>query len=101
LSLSHTHAGPVLCAADAELPGGDPIPRYLEALAAAAADAAREAIATMAPATLDWAVGRCGLASNRELLLDGGCGDGDVPVVGHNPVPDGGPVDDTVLVGRL
>lgn len=35
LSLSHTHAGAVLCAADAHLPGGELIPGYLEALAAA------------------------------------------------------------------
>lgn len=105
LSLSHTHAGPVLCAADADLPGGELIAPYLEALAGAAADAAREAVATMVPAALDWAVGRCGLASNRELLLTDGCGAagaaGPRPVVGHNPDPDDGPADDTVLVGRL
>ncbi|MFW6598074.1 hypothetical protein ACQBAU_16555 [Propionibacteriaceae bacterium Y2011] len=103
ISLSHTHAGPVLCAADAELPGGAAIPDYLDRLAHAATEAAREALADLGSAVLEWSTGRCGLAGNRELLLEDGCG-GHRPVVGHNPLvaaQTDTPADDLVLVGRL
>ncbi|MGN6239057.1 MAG: hypothetical protein ACTHNI_04875 [Cellulosimicrobium cellulans] len=115
VSLSHTHAGPVLCSGDADLPGGDRGVEYLRDLARAAADAAAEAIASLRPATLEWTTGRCGLASNREALLDG-CAGGDAgttagstprPLVGFNPdagtprSPGADPADDTVVVGRL
>ncbi|MGO1933377.1 MAG: hypothetical protein ACTH5E_05695, partial [Cellulosimicrobium funkei] len=63
VSLSHTHAGPVLCSGDADLAGGDRGVAYLHGLARAAADAAVEAIAALRPATLEWTTGRCGLAS--------------------------------------
>lgn len=102
ISLSHTHAGAVLCSADAELPGGELIPGYLAALAAAAAAAGREAIDGLAPGLVEWTTGRCSLAANRELLLDDGCGGGR-PVVGHNPLLDNGPegADDLVTIGRI
>jgi hypothetical protein len=92
ISLSHTHAGPVLCAADAHLEGGELIPGYLEHFASQASDAAREALAALAPARLEWAVGRCSLAGNRELTLDGRA------LVAFAPEES---ADDTVLVGRL
>lgn len=92
LSLSHTHAGPVLCAADAHLDGGELIPGYLDALADAAIAAAREAIANAVPGRIEWATGRCGLAANRELDVDGRA------LVGYNPEETS---DDTVLVGRI
>lgn len=97
ISLSHTHAGPVLCAADADLPGGALVPGYLDDLGAAAADAGREALGALRPAVLEWTTGRCGLAADRELLLDAP-GEAPRPVVGWNPEA---PADDTVLVGRL
>lgn len=115
VSLSHTHAGPVLCSGDADLPGGDRAVAYLRDLARAAADAVVEAIASLRPATLEWTTGRCGLAANREALLDG-CVGGDAatttgstprPLVGFNPdagtprSPGADPADDTVVVGRL
>ena len=120
VSLSHTHAGPVLCSGDADLAGGDRGVAYLDDLARAAADAAVEAIGSLRPATLEWTTGRCGLASNREALLDG-CAGGDAgttagaaaestsprPLVGFNPdagtprSPGADPADDTVVVGRL
>lgn len=90
--LSHTHAGPVLCAADSELAGGALIPPYLQSLRDAAVDAGRQALAGRTPATLDWAVGRSDLAANRDLLIDG------KPLVGFAPAE---PADDTVLVGRI
>ncbi|WP_197683656.1 hypothetical protein [Jiangella alkaliphila] len=91
IALSHTHAGPVLCAADADLDGGALVPAYLDRLAAAAVDAGAEAIAALAPAVLEWTAGRCTLATDRELDLGGRA------VVGANPAA----ADDTVVVGRL
>lgn len=92
LSLSHTHAGAVLCAADAHLPGGELIPGYLEALAAAGVAAGREALDSAVPGLIEWTTGTCALAADRELDLDGR------PLVGFNPA---GTADDTVTVGRL
>lgn len=91
-SLSHTHAGAVLCAADAHLPGGELIPGYLELLAAAGASAAREALATAVGGRIEWTTGRCSLAADRELDLDGRA------LVGFNPA---GEADDTVVIGRV
>ncbi|QIZ97645.1 hypothetical protein [Leifsonia sp. PS1209] len=93
IALSHTHAGPVLCSADADLDGGDLIPGYLDGLAEAATDAGREALQSAEPASIDWTTGRCSLAADRELDLDGRA------LVGFNP--DAETADDTVLVGRV
>lgn len=92
LSLSHTHAGAVLCAADAHLPGGELIPGYLEGIAAAGVAAGREALDTAGEGLIEWAHGRCTLAADRELDLDGRA------LVGYNPE---GESDDTVVVGRV
>lgn len=92
LSLSHTHAGAVLCAADAHLPGGELIPGYLEALAAAGVAAGREALEGAVPGLIEWTTGRCTLAADRELDIDGRA------LVGYNPA---GEADDTVTIGRL
>ncbi|MFB8189005.1 hypothetical protein ACFC14_06740 [Microbacterium sp. NPDC055988] len=92
LSLSHTHAGAVLCAADAHLPGGELIPGYLEALAAAGIAAGREALDGAVPGLIEWTTGRCTLAADRELDVDGRA------LVGYNPA---GTADDTVMIGRL
>lgn len=92
ISLSHTHAGPVLCSTDAALPGGEFIGAYLGAITDAAIDAGREALANSRAGRIEWAVGRCSLASNRELDLDGRA------LVGFNP---DGVADDTVMVGRV
>lgn len=91
-ALSHTHAGPSLDPGDAELAGGDGIVAYRALLLANAIEAAHEAVAALAPATIEWTEGRCTLAAERELLLD------ERPLVGFNP---DGAADDTVLVGRL
>lgn len=92
LSLSHTHAGAVLCAADAHLPGGELIPGYLEALAAAGIAAGREAVDTARDGLVEWTSGRCTLAADRELDVDGRA------LVGYNP---SGAADDTVTIGRI
>ncbi|MFJ4253976.1 hypothetical protein [Microbacterium sp. NPDC090003] len=92
LSLSHTHAGAVLCAADAHLPGGELIPGYLKALAAAGVEASREALTTVESGLIEWTTGRCTLAADRELDLDGRA------LVGFNP---DAVADDTVVIGRV
>lgn len=129
ISLSHTHAGPVLCSHDADLEGGELVPAYLEHLAAQAVDAGREAVATLAPATLEWTTGRCSLAADRELILGAGGSHGEpvdtgpaasgaatsagsgatvdvtedfgLPVIGFNPSVPRAATDDTVVIGRL
>jgi len=92
LSLSHTHAGAVLCAADAHLPGGELIPGYLDALAQAGVAAGGEALAGAEPGLIEWTAGRCSLAADRELDLDGRA------LVGYNPAAT---ADDTVTIGRI
>lgn len=92
LSLSHTHAGAVLCAADVDLPGGELIPGYLDRLAAAGIEAGKDALDTAVPGRIEWTTGRCGLAADRELDVDGRA------LVGFNPA---GEADDTVVVGRI
>jgi hypothetical protein len=120
VSLSHTHAGPVLCSHDADLEGGELVPAYLEHLAARAVDAGREAVASLAPATLEWTTGRCSLAADRELILGAGGSHGEpvdttpasgapagvtedfgLPVIGFNPTVPRDATDDTVVIGRL
>lgn len=92
LSLSHTHAGAVLCSADAHLPGGELIPGYLEALAEAGIAAGREAMDAAQHGLIEWTTGRCTLAADRELDLDGRA------LVGYNPAST---ADDTVTIGRV
>lgn len=93
IALSHTHAGPVLCSADADLDGGELIPAYLDRLAEAASAAGREALQSAEPARIDWTSGRCALAGDRELDVDGRA------LVGFNPEAEA--ADDTVLIGRV
>lgn len=92
LALSHTHAGAVLCAADAHLPGGELIPGYLDSLVTAGIQAGREALAAVVPGRIEWTTGTCSLAANRELDVEGR------PLVGFNP---SGGADDTVVIGRV
>lgn len=92
LSLSHTHAGAVLCAADAHLPGGELIQGYLEAIAEAGIAAGLDAIHNARPGLIEWTFGRCAVAADRELDIDGRA------LVGYNPA---GIADDTVTVGRI
>lgn len=92
VNLSHTHAGPVLCAAHADLPGGQLLPGYLDATRDALVAAGRTAIAALAPGTIEWTTRRSDVAVNRDLDLDGRA------LVGYNPRL---PADDTVLVGRV
>lgn len=90
--LSHSHSAPLLTRAARDWPGGDLVGPYLDALRAAAGEAAREAIAATAPATLDWATGRSGVAGARDFTVEGR------PLIGWNPDAE---ADDTLLVGRV
>lgn len=92
LSLSHTHAGPVLCANESDAPGGELISGYLDSLIEAAVEAVTEAMTTRVPAVLEWTHGSCSLAANREVQVEGRS------LVGFEPERD---ADDIVLVGRL
>ena len=93
VNLAHTHAGPSICREDADKPGGRLIAPYLEKVRDALIRAARAAVVSAAPATLDWAYGRCALARNRDLPDP----DRDRFACGFNP---DAPADDTLLVGR-
>lgn len=92
ISLSHTHAGCVFTSSAGELPGGTAALDYLARLGPALAEVARQAIANLAPGTIDWLTGHCGLAGNREAIID------EIPYVAWNPEL---PADDTVVVGRI
>ena len=94
VSCTHTHAGPSLNRADADKTGGELIDPYLESVRDALIDATREALAGMAPVSVTWAYGRCGLAMNRDLPDR----DGERMLCGYNPW---GEADDTLLVGRV
>lgn len=92
ITLSHTHAGPVLCSADVDLEAGQLLPAYLDMLAESASAASRKALAEMQPGVLEWSAGSCRLAGNRDLDVASSA------YVGFNPNND---ADDTVLVGRV
>jgi hypothetical protein len=82
----------VLTAAHADLDGGAALPEYMSHLAEALVAAGREALAALAPASIEWTHGRSSVAVNRDLDLDGRA------LIGFNPDL---PADDTVLVGRV
>lgn len=92
IALSHTHAGPSLSTGESHLPGGHLIPGYLETIGEAAVTAASQAMSSRQDSRIEWAFGTCGLASNRELVVDGKA------VVGFVPRVD---ADDTVAVARI
>jgi hypothetical protein len=91
-NVSHTHAGCTEIRSQADLPGGEMIPAYLDALYEHAISAIEEALGSLVPATLEWAAGRSDVAVNRDLDLGGRA------LVGFNPFE---PADDTVLIGRV
>jgi Neutral/alkaline non-lysosomal ceramidase, N-terminal len=94
MALSHTHAGPCTSLLNADLPGGQLIRPYLEALRDACVQAIEEALAQATQAQLIWGMGHCALASNRDLP------DTHRPrfLTGYNP---DAVADDTLLVGRI
>ena len=98
ICLTHTHAGPSLCRADAEREGGSHIAPYLNHLRATCARIAADALSTATEATLTVGTGACSLAAHR---------DQEDPDPGHPErwltgfAPGTPPADDTLLVGRV
>jgi hypothetical protein len=95
-ALSHTHSAPPLMDADESLPGSDIHRIWMKDLFESTIRTVRQAMESQFAGTIEWHVGRCGLATNRDLP------DPDPSqhrtVCGYNP--DGDP-DDTLLVGRV
>lgn len=91
--LIHTHAGPSLAREDEHEPGGHLIAPWLELIARQLAHAALESLADLTPGVIDFELGSCDLASNRDLSL----ADGSV-ACGFNPGPT--PLN-RLLVGRI
>lgn len=91
-ALSHTHAGPSICAADAEQPGGKLIPPYLDFIAAQAIQCIEEAMNNRFEGRMNWTYGVCDLACNRDLQVAKDF------LIGFNPL---GVADDTLLVGQV
>lgn len=90
--LTHTHAGPSICAEDADLPGGEHVVDYLAFLADRAAEAAAAAIDDLGPGTLQWAHSSCAVAAVRDVTI------ADRALLGFDPRQTH--ADETVLVGR-
>jgi hypothetical protein len=94
-ALTHTHAAPPLVdRPEPDWEGGELLAPWLAQVEAASLGAAREALAAMRPASLEWRYGRCGLATARDLV------DPDNPgrfLCGFDAEA---PADDTLLVGR-
>jgi hypothetical protein len=93
VAFSHTHGAGLMGLDRVDLPGGELISPYLEALAAQLAGAVQEARRSIVPVTLTYGSGHCSLAAHRDCW-DAATGQ---YVCGFNP---SGPADDTVLVVR-
>lgn len=90
--LSHTHAGPSICSSDSDLPGGKYVKPYLDFLKNSIIDCIERARGNMQKASLNWSVGVCNLAQNRDLEVEGEF------VIGFNPFKK---ADQTLLVGKV
>jgi hypothetical protein len=94
VTFSHTHAaGWLFDPARHDLPGGDLVVPYVRELVVNAAEATRDAVATMQEVWIAHAIGRCGLAANRDYWDDARGGH----ACGFNPDL---PADDTLVVAR-
>jgi hypothetical protein len=89
---SHTHGAGLMGLDRAGLPGGEHIPPYLDQLGQTVGTLAKNALASLVPASIVYGQGRCGLATHRDFRA------GSQYVCGHNP---GVPVDDTVVVSKV
>ena len=91
---SHTHGAGLMGLERKELPGGEMIPPYLDQLAVKLSDLVRQSIESARPATINYGIGRCSLATNRDFW------DAEKSsfVCGFNPE---GTADDAVIVGRI
>lgn len=90
--LSHTHAGPSICANDADKLGGEFIAPYLDFLGETAKSLIHKAQENSVKAAIVWTYGRCDLASKRDLQIDQDF------LIGYDP---SATADDTLVVGFL
>jgi hypothetical protein len=93
VTFSHTHGAGLMDPGRTDVPGGDMIGPYLEQLADDAVAAVKDATANLQPVTIQYATGRCSLATDRDLYD----AERDITVCGFNPQT---PADDTLLVAR-
>jgi hypothetical protein len=93
LACTHTHSVGLMSHDRVDQPGGEMILPYVERTAAALRDAADEALAARVACTMTFAIGRCGLAANRDLKAP----QADRYVTGWNPAA---LADDTVMLAR-
>lgn len=93
-TLSHTHAAPPIADPDPAWKGGELLAGYQKKLEQATVDTVQRALKAAVPATIDWHLGRCSLAVNRDLPDP----DKDRVVCGYNP---SAAADDTLLAGRV
>ena len=91
--MGHTHSGPASNLQNVDREGGHLIVPYRDKVVAACIEVIVGAKAGARPAVASWAYGHCDLARNRDLVLDS-----QTFLCSVNP---DGPVDDTVLVGRI
>lgn len=91
---SHTHGAGLMGLERKELPGGEMIAPYLEQLAVKISDLVRQSIQSARPAIINYGVGRCSLATNRDYWDS----EKSSFVCGFNPE---GTADDAVIVGRV
>jgi hypothetical protein len=94
LATSHTHSSANANTKLGHLPGGDKAQAYLDRVADAVTDAITQARNESQPAWITWGLGKCTLATNRDLWDP----EEDKFVTGYNP---DGKADDTLLVGRI
>jgi hypothetical protein len=94
VALTHTHAAGLMDRSRADLPGGELIGPYLDHLAGQIADAAREAVENLQPASIVYGIGRCALAAHRDFWD----ADNNLFACGFNPCT---PADDALLVARI
>lgn len=91
---SHTHGAGLMGTERVELPGGELIPPYLDALTERLIVAVRQARSDRHNATIVYGTGRCSLARHRDLWDQATL----QYVCGFNPA---GPSDDTLLVAQV
>jgi hypothetical protein len=94
IGYSHSHSSGWYVPDRISLPGGELIEPYLARLAMALAEAARQARAALAPATITYARGRCAMAANRDYWD----AERHLYACGFNP---DAPADDTLLLARI
>lgn len=96
VAVSHTHAAPPLVDEYEAGKLGHSLSKWMSELLASTVRAVGEARNASVDATLDWHIGRCALATNRDLAYP--LPSGQQTACGYNPYSR---ADDTLLLGRV